>query len=415
MVFDLGTKDVLNDRNGRPARSVDLSFPVPSPSDLTFSGDGIAFLPGLADVHVHLREPGFSYKETVLSGTRAAARGGFTTVCAMPNLDPVPDSREHLAKELALIERDAVIEVLPYGALTVGEKGVALSDMDAIAPSVVAFSDDGRGVQDDGVMREAMTRAKALGKVVVAHCEDNSLLKGGYIHDGTYCKEHGHKGIVSASEWKAVERDLQLVRETGVAYHVCHVSAKETVELIRQAKAEGLDVTCETAPHYLLLDDSMLEEDGRFKMNPPIRDKSDRDALIEGIRDGTIDMIVTDHAPHSAEEKSRGLAGSPMGIVGLETSFPLLYTYLVLPGVITLPRLIELMSENPRRRFGIPEREDDFTVFDLSARYKIDPDEFLSMGKSTPFAGWEVAGKCLLTVSRGKVAYLAPAVKGSNR
>ena len=415
MVFDLGVNDKQNDRNGRPARSVDLSFPIPSPSDLTFSGDGIAFLPGLADVHVHLREPGFSYKETVLSGTRAAARGGFTTVCAMPNLDPVPDSREHLAKELALIERDAVIEVLPYGALTVGEKGAALSDMDAIAPSVVAFSDDGRGVQDDGVMREAMTRAKALGKVVVAHCEDNSLLKGGYIHDGTYCKEHGHKGIVSASEWKAVERDLQLVRETGVAYHVCHVSAKETVELIRQAKAEGLDVTCETAPHYLLLDDSMLEEDGRFKMNPPIRDKSDRDALIAGIRDGTIDMIVTDHAPHSAEEKSRGLAGSPMGIVGLETSFPLLYTYLVLPGVITLPRLIELMSENPRRRFGIPEREDDFTVFDLSARYKIDPDEFLSMGKSTPFAGWEVAGKCLLTVSRGKVAYLAPAVKGSNK
>ena len=415
MVFDLGVNDKQNDRNGRPARSVDLSFPIPSPSDLTFSGDGIAFLPGLADVHVHLREPGFSYKETVLSGTRAAARGGFTTVCAMPNLDPVPDSREHLAKELALIERDAVIEVLPYGALTVGEKGVALSDMDAIAPSVVAFSDDGRGVQDDGVMREAMTRAKALGKVVVAHCEDNSLLRGGYIHDGTYCKEHGHKGICSASEWKAVERDLKLVRETGVAYHVCHVSAKETVELIRQAKAEGLDVTCETAPHYLLLDDSMLEEDGRFKMNPPIRDKSDRDALIAGIRDGTIDMIVTDHAPHSAEEKSRGLAGSPMGIVGLETSFPLLYTYLVLPGVITLPRLIELMSENPRHRFGIPEREDDFTVFDLSARYKIDPDEFLSMGKSTPFAGWEVAGKCMLTVSRGKVAYLAPAVKGSNR
>lgn len=415
MVFDLGTEDVLNDRNGRPARSVDLSFPIPSPSDLTFSGDGIAFLPGLADVHVHLREPGFSYKETILSGTRAAARGGFTTVCAMPNLDPVPDSREHLKKELALIERDAVIEVLPYGALTVGEKGVALSDMEAIAPSVVAFSDDGRGVQDDNVMREAMVRAKALGKVVVAHCEDNSLLRGGYIHDGTYCREHGHKGICSASEWKAVERDLRLVRETGCAYHVCHVSAKETVELIRQAKADGLDVTCETAPHYLLLDDSMLEEDGRFKMNPPIRDKSDRDALIEGIKDGTIDMIVTDHAPHSEEEKSRGLAGSPMGIVGLETSFPLLYTYLVLPGVITLPRLIELMSENPRRRFGIPEREDDYTVFDLSARCKIDPAEFLSMGKSTPFAGWEVAGKCMLTVSRGKIAYLAPEVKGKNQ
>ena len=415
MIYLTGVKDYLTEQNDRPTRPVDLSFPIPSPADLSFRGERFAVLPGLADVHVHLREPGFSYKETIRTGSQAAARGGFTTVCAMPNLDPVPDSCEHLAKELALIERDAVIEVLPYGALTVGEGGLALSDMDAIAPSVVAFSDDGRGVQDERVMREAMTRAKRLGKVVVAHCEDNSLLCGGYIHDGTYCKEHGHKGIVSASEWKAVERDLELVRETGCAYHVCHVSAKETVKLIRKAKAEGLDVTCETAPHDLLLDDSQLQEDGRFKMNPPIRDKSDRDALIAGILDGTIDMIVTDHAPHSAEEKSRGLAGSPMGIVGLETSFPLLYTYLVLPGVITLPRLLELTCYNPKKRFGIPERKDDFTVFDLSARYAVDPADFLSMGKSTPFVGWEVAGKCVLTVSRGKIAYLDPESKARTK
>ncbi|MBO4283007.1 MAG: dihydroorotase [Clostridia bacterium] len=411
-----GAMDHLTKQNdGRPTRPLDLSFPIPSPVDLTVFGERLAFLPGLADVHVHLREPGFSYKETVLDGTRAAARGGFTTVCAMPNLDPVPDSREHLAKELVLIERDAVIEVLPYGALTVGEQGVALSDMEGIAPRVVAFSDDGRGVQDPAVMREAMMRAKRLGKIVVAHCEDNSLLRGGYVHDGAYCRAHGHKGIVSESEWGAVKRDLELVRETGCAYHVCHVSAKETVELIRRAKAEGLDVTCETAPHYLLLDDSMLEEDGRFKMNPPIRDKSDRDALIAGIKDGTIDMIVTDHAPHTEEEKSRGLAGSPMGIVGLETSFPLLYTYLVLPGILSLDRLIELMSDNPRKRFGLAEREDDYTVFDLGARYKIDPADFLSKGRSTPFAGWEVAGKCMLTVSRGKIAYLDPTLKARTK
>ena len=415
MIFLHGVSDYLTKRDGRPIRPADLSFPIPSLSDLTFSGERFALLPGLADVHVHLREPGFSYKETILDGTKAAAHGGFTTVCAMPNLDPVPDSRENLEKELALIERDAVIEVLPYGALTVGEKGADLSDLEGIAPRVVAFSDDGRGVQSAGVMREAMKRAKALGKVVVAHCEDNSLLRGGYIHDGAYCRTHGHKGIVSESEWGAVKRDLELVRETGCAYHVCHVSAKETVELIRRAKAEGLDVTCETAPHYLLLDDSMLEEDGRFKMNPPIRDKSDRDALIAGILDGTIDMIVTDHAPHTEEEKSRGLAGSPMGIVGLETSFPLLYTYLVLPGILSLDRLIELMSDNPRKRFGLAERKDDFTLFDLGERYRIDPADFLSKGRSTPFTGWEVAPKCMLTVSRGKLAYLDPTLKARTK
>ena len=415
MISFSGVMDYRNTECGRPARHVDLLLPIPSQTDLSLSGPRFAVLPGLADVHVHLREPGFSYKETIFDGSRAAARGGFTTVCAMPNLDPVPDNRENLAKELALIERDAVIEALPYGALTKGEKGISPSDMEEMAPFVVAFSDDGRGVQDENVMREAMKRAKALGKIVVAHCEDNSLLRGGYIHDGKYCKEHGHKGISSESEWKAVERDLELVRETGCAYHVCHVSAKETVELIRRAKAERLDVTCETAPHYLLLDDSQLQEDGRFKMNPPIRDKSDRDALIAGLLDGTVDMIVTDHAPHSAEEKSRGLAGSPMGIVGLETSFPLLYTYLVLPGVITLPRLLELTCCNPKKRFGIPERENDFTVFDLSARYKVDPADFLSMGKSTPFAGWEVAGKCMLTVSRGKIAYLDPESKARTK
>ena len=404
----------------KPVGSLPATGAVPSLSDgascSLFSLDSSQYVlfPGFCDVHVHFREPGFSYKETIRSGSMAAARGGYTDVCTMPNLDPVPDSLEHLRPQLEAISRDGVIGIHPYGALTVGEKGLQLAALEELAPYAAAFSDDGKGVQQEELMRSAMLEAKALGKVIAAHCEDERLLRGGYIHDGDYCRAHGHKGIVSESEWGAVKRDLELVRETGVSYHVCHVSAKETVELIRRAKAEGLDVTCETAPHYLLLDDSMLEEDGRFKMNPPIRDKSDRDALIEGVKDGTVDMIVTDHAPHTEEEKSRGLAGSPMGIVGLETSFPLLYTYLVLPGIVTLPRLIELMSENPRRRFGIPTRDDDFTLFDLGARYKIDPADFLSKGKSTPFAGWEVAGKCRLTVCRGQVAYLDPETKARN-
>ena len=364
----------------------------------------IAF-PGFCDVHVHFREPGFSYKETIRSGCAAAARGGYTAVCTMPNLSPVPDSGENLKVQTDLIKRDAFIHVLPYGAITVGEKGEELSDLEAMAPDVVAFSDDGRGVQNDDMMRQAMLRTKALGKMIVAHCEVNSLLRGGYIHDGEYAHAHGHRGICSESEYAQIERDLKLVRETGCAYHVCHISAKESVELIRRAKAEGLDVSCETAPHYLLLDDSMLQEEGRFKMNPPIRDKADREALIRGILDGTIDMIATDHAPHSAGEKSRGLEKSAFGIVGLETAFPVLYTGLVKTGIISLQKLVELLSIRPRQRFRIP-LGNDFCLWDLESSYIIDPERFASLGRATPFAGMSVQGRCVLTAYQGRAVYM---------
>ena len=363
-------------------------------------------VPGLCDVHVHFREPGFSYKETIASGSAAAAHGGYTAVCTMPNLDPVPDSAEHLQVQLDAIKRGAAIKVLPYGAITVGEKGEKLADMEAMSDKVCAFSDDGKGVQNDEMMREAMTAAKRLGKIIAAHCEDNSLLFGGYIHDGEYARMHGHRGISSESEYRQIERDLRLAEETGCAYHVCHISTKESVELIRQAKAHGVNVTCETAPHYLVLCDEDMQEDGRFKMNPPLRSREDKKALIEGINDGTIDMIATDHAPHSAEEKGRGLEKSLMGIVGLETAFPVLYTELVMKNIITLDRLVELMSFKPKERFGI-DTENDFAVFDISEAYKIDPEDFLSMGRATPFAGREVFGRCLLTVHNGKVVYKA--------
>lgn len=368
--------------------------------------------PGFVDVHVHLREPGFSYKETIAAGTRAAAHGGFTAVCPMPNLKPVPDSMENLQSQLDLIRRDGAVHVYPYGAITVGEKGEALADLEGLAPHVVAFSDDGKGVQTQETMRQAMLRAKALGKLIVAHCEDESLVGGGYIHDGAYARAHGHRGNPSASEWKQVERDLKLVEETGCAYHVCHVSTKESVELIRQAKARGLDVTCETAPHYLVFNDTMLQEEGRFKMNPPIRSEADRQALLAGIQDGTVDMIATDHAPHAPEEKAGGLEKSLNGIVGLETAFPVLYTHLVRPGILSLETLIDLMHTNPARRFGIgaPLEEGapaDLTVFDLDACYTIRPEDFLSQGKSSPFTGQTVYGKCLLTLSGGTIAWQA--------
>ena len=369
-----------------------------------FNSPRFAVFPGFCDVHVHFREPGFSYKETIASGSLASARGGYTDVCTMPNLNPVPDSKEHLKQQQDLIDATACIHVHPYGAITVGQKGEALSDLAGMAEHCIAFSDDGRGVQSDEMMRRAMEEARTLGKMIVAHCEDNSLLRGGYIHDGDYAKAHGHRGICSESEWGQIARDLQLVKQTGCAYHVCHISTKESVDIIRKAKAEGVNVTCETGPHYLILDDSFLQEDGRFKMNPPLRGKEDREALIEGLLDGTIDMIATDHAPHSAEEKSRGLEKSAFGIVGIETAFPLLYTYLVKPGILSLERLVELLTVNPRKRFGI-ENRGDFTVWDLDAVSKIDPSEFLSMGKATPFAGWEVSGKCMATVCDGKVVY----------
>jgi len=370
-----------------------------------FNSPEFVVLPGFCDVHVHFREPGFSYKETILSGSMAAARGGYTAVCTMPNLNPVPDTKAHLKEQLDIIKQDGMIHIYPYGAITMGEKGEELSEMKAMAPQVIAFSDDGKGIQDDEMMRRAMRKAKQLNKMIVAHCEDNSLLNGGYIHDGEYAKQNCHRGICSESEWGQIARDLQLAKETGCAYHVCHISTKESVELIRKAKAEGVNVTCETAPHYLLMDDSFLLEEGRFKMNPPLRSPEDRAAMIEGIQDGTIDMIATDHAPHSEEEKSKGLEGSAFGIVGIETAFPLLYTYLVKENIITMERLMDLLVNNPRKRFHIPMGT-DFSIWDLRQSYIIDPQEFQSQGKSTPFAQWRVWGKCMATVCDGKTVWL---------
>ena len=369
-----------------------------------FNSSNYHIFPGFCDVHVHFREPGFSYKETITSGSLAAARGGYTAVCTMPNLNPVPDSVEHLKQQLNLIDDGACIHVYPYGAITVGEKGEELADLAGMAPDVIGFSDDGRGVQSDEMMEDAMIRAKNLGKMIVAHCEINSLLRGGYIHDGEYAKQHGHRGICSESEWSQIARDLELVRKTSCAYHVCHISTKESVELIRKAKAEGLDVTCETGPHYLVMDDGDLQEDGRFKMNPPLRSAADREALVAGILDGTIDMIATDHAPHSAEEKAKGLEKSAFGVVGIETALPILYTYLVKPGILTMDRLVELLVVNPRKRFGI-ELGCDYSIWDLEEEYTVDPAEFVSMGKATPFEGWKVNGRCMATVCDGKIVY----------
>ncbi len=380
-----------------------------------FKNEGFSFLnspryslfPGFCDVHVHFREPGFSYKETIASGSRAAARGGYTAVCTMPNLNPVPDSLEHLEPQLEKI-REASIAVYPYGAITRGQQGEVLADMEALAPYVIAFSDDGRGVQDKAMMEQAMLKARDLGKLIVAHCEDNSLLRGGYIHDGAYAKAHGHKGICSESEWGPIARDLELAAKTGCGYHVCHISTKESVDIIRQAKKSGVNVTCETGPHYLVMDDSFLQEDGRFKMNPPLRSPEDREALVEGLQDGTIDMIATDHAPHSAEEKARGLEKSAFGVVGLETAFPVLYTYLVKPGILSMDALLEKLVTNPRQRFGIP-LGNDFSIWDLNAQYQVDPSDFLSMGKASPFTGWTVQGRCMATFCNGNAVYQAEA------
>ena len=380
-----------------------LNVPDTARDSFDNSSDNIYVCPAFCDVHVHFREPGFSYKETIYSGSRSAARGGYSDVCTMPNLDPVPDCYESIMEQRKIIERNAAVNVHPYASVTVGEKGEELSDFDALSPLCIAFSDDGRGVQSEDMMRAAMTKAKSMGKIIAAHCEDNSLLNGGYIHDGEYARLHGHRGICSESEWRPIERDIRLAKETGCAYHVCHISCRESVELIRRAKADGVDITCETAPHYLVMNDMMLEEDGRFKMNPPIRSEDDRLALIEGIKDGTIDMIATDHAPHSAEEKSRGLEKSLMGVVGLETAFPVLYTYLVKEGIISLEKLIELMSVNPRKRFHI--KDSGICVYDLGKEYAIDPNEFETKGRSTPFSGRKVYGENIMTVIGGKIAW----------
>lgn len=365
---------------------------------------------GLVDLHVHLREPGFSSKETIATGTAAAAHGGFTTVCAMPNLEPAPDSLENLRRETAIIERDAVVKVLPYATITRRRAGREIVDFAALKPYVAAFSDDGSGVQDDDMMLAAMRAAAANDCIIAAHCEVNSLLHGGYIHDGAYAAAHGHKGISSESEWRQIERDMRLAEQTGCRYHVCHISTKESVALIRDAKRSGVRITCETGPHYLTMCDADLREEGRFKMNPPIRSAADRDALIEGAQDGTIDVIATDHAPHTAEEKSRGLAGSAMGVVGLETSFAVIYTKLVMAGIISPERMIELMAEAPRRIFtlggGLAAGEKaDIAVFDLDNEFTVDPATFLSKGRSTPFEGWRLHGQTILTLVDGRTAY----------
>lgn len=377
---------------------------------VSFDFNNKYIFPGFTDVHVHLREPGFLCKETIETGTKAAARGGYTSVCAMPNLKPVPDSAEDIKIETDIIEKTAVVHVYPYGAITVDEMGKELADLEGMAPYAIAFSDDGHGVQNDDMMRNAMKKSKELGKMIVAHCEVNELLEGGYIHKGKYAELHGHKGICSESEWKQIERDIELVKETGCAYHVCHISTKESVELIRKAKSEGVNISCETGPHYLVLNDMDLQEEGRFKMNPPIRDESDRLALIEGIKDGTIEFIATDHAPHTEEEKSKGLKNSLMGVVGLETAFPIVYTELVRKGIITLEKAMELLNGNAIERFGIGSeiaagKPADLTVFDLDEEYVIDPKDFLSKGKSTPFTGRKVFGKCLMTMVNGEIVY----------
>jgi len=369
-----------------------------------FNNSNFTILPGFCDVHVHFREPGFSYKETIRTGSMSAARGGYTAVCTMPNLNPVPDCLENLRQQLDIINKDAVISVYPYASITVGQNGNALSEMDDMAQFAVAYSDDGRGVQSESVMREAMIKAKQLNKIIVAHCEVNELLHGGYIHDGEYAKAHNHRGICSASEYEQIARDIKLVEEIGCKYHVCHISTKESVELIRDAKRRGVDITCETGPHYLVFDDSDLKEDGRFKMNPPLRSKADKEALIQGIIDGTIDMIATDHAPHSAEEKSKGLEKSAFGIVGLETAFPVIYTHLIKTGTISIEKAMDLLVYNARRRFDIPLCG-DFTVWDLNKTYTVNPDEFLSMGRATPFEGDTLYGKCIATVHNNEIVY----------
>ena len=369
-----------------------------------FNTPKYVILPGFCDVHVHFREPGFSYKETMVSGSACAARGGYTAVCTMPNLNPTPDSVEHLQQQRDLIDAGACIHVYPYGSITCGLKGEELADLEGMAPNVIAYSDDGKGVQSDDMMNAAMLKAKELGKMIVAHCEVNDLLKGGYIHDGKYAAEHGHRGICSESEWAQVARDIELIKKNGCPYHVCHISTKETVDIIRKAKAEGVDITCETGPHYLVMDDSMLQEEGRFKMNPPLRDITDREALVAGILDGTIDMLATDHAPHSAEEKAKGLEKSAFGVVGLETAFPIMYTYLVKPGVMTMEQLLEVMVYAPRKRFNIP-LGNDFSIWDLEKEYTVDPADFVSMGKASPFTGWTVNAECVATVCDGKLVW----------
>ena len=382
----------------------------PEDGDKVVCCEGRVVMSGLVDLHVHLREPGFSAKETIATGTAAAAHGGFTTVCSMPNLNPAPDNMENLQQQLDIIARDAVVKVLPYATITRKRYGREVVDFRSLAPYVAGFTDDGSGVQSDDIMLEAMQQAKECGAIIAAHCEVNDLLEGGYIHKGEYAAQHNHKGICSESEWKQIERDITLAEQVGCRYHVCHISTKESVALIREAKSRGVKITCETGPHYLTMCDMDIKEEGRFKMNPPIRSAADRDALVEGLQDGTIDVVATDHAPHTADEKARGLAGSAMGVVGLETSFAVVYSHLVKKGIISLEKAVEVMAEAPRKIFnlggGLKEGEcADIAVFDLNAEFDVDPETFLSKGRSTPFEGWHLWGECCLTMVDGKVVY----------
>lgn len=382
--------------------------------DTVFNAQDRYLIPGFVDVHVHLRQPGFSYKETIKTGTQAAAAGGYTAVCSMPNVNPVPDSIDGIKAQTDIIEKDAVINVYPFASITKGRKGTGETvDFESLKDIAVGFSDDGTGVQEAEIMQKAMLECAEIDKVISAHCEVNSLLNGGYIHDGEYCREHNHKGICSASEYEQIARDCELAEKTGVHYHVCHISTKESVDIIRQAKARGVKVTCETGPHYLTMCDKDLQEDGRFKMNPPLRSEQDKQALLQGVLDGTIDVIATDHAPHSAEEKSKGLKGSAMGVVGLETAFGVLYTKLVKTGFIPFEKLIDMMSIKPREIFNLPggrisEGEvADLALLDVNKQWTVNPDEFLSMGRATPFEGWKLVGKNVLTMCKGEIVYEA--------
>ena len=366
---------------------------------------GTIRIPALVDMHVHFREPGYPQKETIRSGSNAAMCAGYSDVFTMPNLNPAPDCVENLQIQQGIIARDSLIGVHPYATITLGRKGEGeLVNIEQLAPLVAGFSDDGCGVQSEDLMREAMGRCARVGSMIVEHCEVNSLLHNGYVHAGAYARAHGHRGICSESEWREVERNIRLSEETGCRLHICHISTKESVQLIREAKARGAKVTCETAPHYLLLDERCMGEDGCWKMNPPLRGVDDRMALLAGIQDGTIDVIATDHAPHTAEEKSRGLENSAFGIVGIECAFPLMYTYLVRTGFITLERLVELMSTRAREITGLPQGT-SWATFEVETPYEIDPEKFLSKGHSTPFAGWTVYGRCVETVYNGVVVY----------
>lgn len=398
------------------ARSIPFESISPDSTDavtVAVNAEGHYIVPGLVDMHVHFREPGYSYKETIYDGSRAALAGGFTTVCTMPNLNPAPDSVENLKLQLDIIARDAQMQVIPYATITKMRMGNELIDYEALSPWVAGFSDDGSGVQDEKVMREAMRRIAKTGKILAAHCEVNSLLRGGYIHDGHYARTNGHRGICSESEWGEIERDIRLAEETGCRLHVCHISTKESVELIRKAKARGVQVTCETGPHYLTFCDTDLQEDGRFKMNPPIRSAEDREALREGLIDGTIDVIATDHAPHSVAEKSKGLEKSAMGVVGLETAFSAVYTTMVKSGLMSFERLVEVMSVNPRRILGLPgvygpQPDDwaDLTVLDTKGETIVDPAKFLSKGCATPYMGLPLSGSVVATIFSGRIQNL---------